>query len=112
MVGIHQPLAEPSGKPRNSANFPKRCLNPRQRPLARLIFREVAGPFYSRGFCMSEATRNQIVKAILDEMKAKVLAATPETRASDDASILYLSGVLATFTMVPINPEQVAFGPL
>lgn len=48
--------------------------------------------------------RDEIVRALMAEMRAKLESATPLTRASDDASILFLSGVLATFTRVPANP--------
>lgn len=47
-------------------------------------------------------TRQEIVKAILAEMRAKL-----EER--DDASVLYFSQVLTTFTQVPSFPEEMAF---
>lgn len=53
---------------------------------------------------MGEADRYAIVGALLAEMKAKLLNATPETRAHDDAAVLLLSGVLRTFTAEPSLP--------
>ncbi len=48
--------------------------------------------------------RDEIVKAILAEMKQKLLTATPETRERSDAEILFLSQTLMTFTAEPALP--------
>lgn len=48
--------------------------------------------------------KDDIVRAILAEMKAKVMEATPATRADDEARVVYLSNVLRTFTAEPSLP--------
>ena len=47
------------------------------------------------------AERGEIVKALLAEMRAVLLSATPETREDCNARLVMYSGILATFT-----PEQ------
>lgn len=46
----------------------------------------------------AHAGRDQIVRAILAEMKFKIMTATPETRRDSDAAVLLLSQTLMTFT--------------
>ncbi len=48
------------------------------------------------------ALQQEIVKALLAEMREKL-------EARNDASVIYFSQVLKTFTQVPVSPEQIAF---
>lgn len=50
-------------------------------------------------------SKDEIVRALIDEMRCKLMSATHETRADDDAAILLLSGVLATFTVEQAMPQ-------
>lgn len=49
--------------------------------------------------------REEIVRACLAEMRAKLAGATPETRQEADAAILLYSGILATFKAEQILPK-------
>lgn len=49
-------------------------------------------------------TRQEIVRAILAEMRAKLAE-------RDEAAVLYFSQVLATFTQVPSLPDELRFTP-
>lgn len=49
--------------------------------------------------------KDEIVRALLAEMREKLMAARPETRRANDASILLLSGIMATFTAEPAWPD-------
>lgn len=48
--------------------------------------------------------REEIVRACLAEMRAKLEGATPQTRRDDDAAILLYSGIIKTFTAEPSLP--------
>ncbi len=51
---------------------------------------------------MSASHRDEIVKALLAEMRAKLAE-------RDEAGVLCLSNILATFTAEPSIPEEMAF---
>ncbi len=49
-------------------------------------------------------TREEIVRALIDEMRAKLAA-------KDDAAVVYFSTVLATFTKSPCIPDENSLTP-
>lgn len=54
---------------------------------------------------MGERDRDTIVRALLAEMKAKLISRAPDNYSETDASILLFSNILTTFAAEPALPE-------